>query len=502
MKHKTLLILLTIFLVSCAIKDFKMPSWDVELTSIPLMNENFPASDLEGGNVIIKGDSLIVLIEDQLECVTPDLSAQLSAFTSDIQLLADVDTTFCFNIETTQTNTTFKLEEGEFESGEMLITYSGSYNFNSISVSFGQIVNEDETPFTIILEPSDFINHKYVVDFSDKKLVQQDIISEIWTTDIKVCCSVNNPAETNFGTVDFLINDNFVFSWLKGFVDTIIAPDAAVNVEIEYPTGIEDAVMLEEVSMFLTIYNQIGCELELMGELVAYKRGEVVDRVFLEELEGVDFTVQASPGIGEEAITRIEILNHERFHYAIRRMPDQFAYENPSYQINNYDKEPGVISSNDQSIICEYRIEIPFMATFSECLIYPDKVLEVKISEESQELIENRVNKASIQLIITNDFPVGGNLDLFISSVELEANEIELEQAELKFLNYSIDRCVDEQKYNFELSKQDLNVFVRDKVYLRTRVSFHNGDGVVIIMPSDNLKVKGFLNASVKVEDN
>ena len=52
MKYKLLFLFVTLFLVSCGITDFEMPSWDVKLTCIPLMNEDYPASDLIGDNII------------------------------------------------------------------------------------------------------------------------------------------------------------------------------------------------------------------------------------------------------------------------------------------------------------------------------------------------------------------------------------------------------------------------------------------------------------------
>src|SRR5690554_978038 len=158
MKPKMLIYFFVLLLTACGITDFDMPSWDVELTTIPLMNMDFPASDLESENIIIEDGNLIAIIEDQLEEVTPELSAHLYASTPDIPLVASQDNSFTLSIQNVQSNTTFRLVEGELESGQMVLTYSGDYNFNTISISFEQIVNEDETPFAFNLHPNDFTN--------------------------------------------------------------------------------------------------------------------------------------------------------------------------------------------------------------------------------------------------------------------------------------------------------------------------------------------------------
>lgn len=500
MKRKILFFFLVLLLTACGITDFDMPSWDVELTSIPLMNKDFPASDLEGDNIIIEDGNLIAIIEDQLEEVTPELSAHLYASTLDIPLVASQENSFSLTIQNVQSTTTFRLVEGKLESGQMVLTYSGDYNFNTISISFEHIVNEDETPLSFILYPADFINDQYVVDFSGKKIVAQDINSDTWSTGVNVTSTANTPGDLILGEVDFLIDDNFVFEWFIGFIDTIIATDATADVEIDYPLGIENAVILDKISMYLTVYNQIGFELELMGDLVAYKNGVEVDRVLIHELEGVDLTIAAAYQVDMEAITTIEISNNERFNIMIRKMPDRFAYENPAYRINNFESEPGFISSIDQSVRSEYTIRIPFVGAFTDQIIYPDNVNEIVISEDNQELIEKRVNSATIQLEVTNGFPMGGVLDLFLSSTQLDNEALELGEAELNYLDNGIEVSGREQKYEFQLNREDLEVFLRDKLFMRTRISFYNSDGIVIILPSDNLKVKGSLNISMKVE--
>ncbi len=115
-------------------------------------------------------------------------------------------------------------------------------------------------------------------------------------------------------------------------------------------------------------------------------------------------------------------------------------------------------------------------------------------------MIDERVNSGSINLTVENTFPIGGILDIFLSSQELEPDEENLTLAELQFTDYDIQVTSNLQDYEISLSEEDLELFLHDKVYMRTRVKFHNSNGVVTILPTDNLVVKGNLNISVRID--
>jgi hypothetical protein len=239
-----------------------------------------------------------------------------------------------------------------------------------------------------------------------------------------------------------------------------------------------------------------------MGDLLAYRDGVVIDSLSIEKI-GEDFTIQASTVEGEETITTINIEDNQWINQMLRLMPDKMSFLNPTYKVNNLDGDnPGFVS-NQHTIRSEYRIKIPLKATFNDdYLIYPDNVYEVEISKDNQDLIDDRVNSATINLELINEFPIGGVLDLFVSSEELAADSLSLEQAELQYIGYSIEVSSDVQTYELELSKNDLDIFLRDLVFMRTRVRFYNSDGVVAILADDNLNVKGLLKMSLKIEGN
>ena len=500
MKNRILILFLTVFLVSCGITDFKMPSWDAELTSIPLMNEDFPASDLEGENIIVVDGELIAVVEDQLEEATPELSKNIVDSTPDLALLSNGQTTIRFEIQSINSNTSFRIIEGTFESGEMLFTFTGDVNnFTELQLTFNQLTSDGNT-LVLNLQPEDFIENVYIIDLAGLKLIEQDIDGEFWLIDILVFATSNETTGSNIGQGRLSIDDELVFSSFIGFINDVRTLDSEANVDIDYPSNVENAIILDEISMYFDIYNEIGFDFELMGDLVAFRDGVVIDSLSIATI-GVDFTIQASAVEGEETVTRVNIVDNQWINQMLRLMPDKLAFLNPTYKVNNFAGETPGFVSNQHTIRSEYKIHIPLKATFNDdYLIYPDKIYEVEISNDNQDLIDERVNSAKINLELINDFPIGGILDLYVSSEELATDSLSLELAEMKYLGYGIEVSNEVQTYELELSNDDLNLFLRDKVFMRTRVRFFNSDGVVAILADDNLNVKGLLNISLKIE--
>lgn len=502
MKHILIIILFSLLLVSCGLTDFEMPSWDVELTSIPLMNENFPASDLEGENIIIENDSLFAIVNDELEEATPELSKNIVDTTPDVNVLSAVPVDIRFEIQSVNTNTNFRIVDGEFESGEMLVHFIGNTsNFNILHLDFSQLISPNGQPLSLALTPSDFTNNIYIIDLEGITLADQDIAGEFWLIDIDVLAETNSANGTSVGAVKLTINDELFFKSFTGFIDDVRTLDTQTDVEINYPQNLENAVVLDEIAMYFDVYNKIGFEFELSGQLNAYRDDVLIDTIMLEDLDGFDFVIAASESEGLEKITHFEVVNNERVNQMLRLMPDNIAFINPTYKVSNIDDElPGFVS-NQHTIRSEYSIKIPFKATFnSDYIIYPDKLYDIEISKDNQDLIDERVNDGSIEIHVNNSFPIGGVLDIYLSSQELQANSESLDLAELKYTDYDIMEDSENQVYNITLSKDDLNLFLHDRVFMRTRVKFHNSNEVVTIFPNDSISVKGQLNISVRID--
>ena len=504
MKHIIIVLILTLLLVSCGITDFEMPSWDVDLTSIPLMNEYFPASDLEGENIVIQDGNLVAVVEDQLEETTPELSKNISDSTFFVPINSNEQVSIDFEIQSLNTNTNFRIQEGTFDSGEMIIHYRENYaNFDTLKFTFNQMLDNDGETLQLNLTEEDFIDDRYIINLAGKKLTDQNIDGEFWLINIDIYASSQTIADgQEVGEVKLSINDRVFFRDFLGFIDDIQSLDSESNVDIDYPNEVENAVTLDEISMYFNVFNEIGFEFELMGDLVAYRDGTAIDTISLESLNDVDFTIPAAPEMGVINSSTIEIVGNDRINQMLRLMPDKIALSNPTYIVNNIDDEnPGFVSIIEHSVWSEYRIEIPFRATFNDdYIIYPDKLYDVEISQDNQELIDERVNEAEIALFVENTYPIGGILDIYISSQELSPDEESLETAELQLTNYDIEVSADQQSYSIQLDKDDLDLFINEKIYMRTSVRFHNSDGVVVILPQDNLSVKANLQISVRID--
>ncbi|MFA7056150.1 MAG: hypothetical protein WC155_01140 [Candidatus Cloacimonadales bacterium] len=501
MKYKLLFLFVTLFLVSCGITDFEMPSWDVKLTCIPLMNEDYPASDLIGDNIIAEDGYLFAFVEDGLEEATPILDKHITDSTPPIQLLSNQTFPINFEIHSIATNTAFRITEGKFESGEMSISYDGDFtDITMLNLTFNQLYYDDQV-VQLGLTPEDFTNNQYILDLANVTIKDQNINGEFWIINIAVTAMSSLPEGSLLGKITISIDDLVVFSEFTGFIDDIRALDSETNVEITYPNNIENTVILDQISMHFYIENEIGFNFELNGDLVAYRDELEIDRINIQNDTTIDFTINADTTYGDGVLTTIDVVDDVRINLMLRKMPDKIAFLNPVYRVNNIDETmPGFIS-NQHKINCRYEIEVPLRATYSDAhFIYPDKVFDVEISADNQKLIDEKVEEAEIILTLINGYPIGGVIDLYLSSQELTAESTSLAQAELIFSNYDLAVTGNPQKHILKLESGDFQVFKNDRIYIMTRVKFHNSEEPVSIMEADNLNIKGSLNVVVKIE--
>lgn len=501
MKYKLLFLFVTLFLVSCGITDFEMPSWDVNLTCIPLMNEDYPASDLVGDNIFAEDGYLFAFVEDELEEATPTLDKYLNDTTPPVQLYSNIYAVINFLIRAINTDTDFRITEGKFESGEMLISYDGDFtDITTINLTFSQLYYGNQV-VQLELTPEDFTDNQYILDLANITIKDQNIEGEFWIINIAVTAMSSLPEGNHIGKITISIDDSVVFSEFTGFIDDVRALDSETNVEITYPNNIENTVILDQISMHFYIDNEIGFNFELNGDLVAYRDELEIDRINIQNDTTIDFTIQADTTIGFGVLTTIDVVDDVRINLMLRKMPDKIAFLNPVYHVNNIDEiTPGFVS-NQHKINCRYEIEVPLKATYSDAyFIYPDKVFEVEISPDNQKLIDEKVNEAEIILTLINGYPIGGVIDLFISTQKLTADPNSLAQAELKFSDYDLAVAGEPQKHILELTTEDLKVFKHDSIFIMARLKFHNSIEPVSIMETDNLNIKGSLNVVVKIE--
>jgi hypothetical protein len=509
MKFRYLLLLVAMIITACGVTDFEMPSWDVQISNISLMNKTFPASDLESEDIIVQNDSLIAKVDGRIEETSPELVKSVSSNTPNLPLLAEQQTSQSLALQALTPETQIRVQQGLIEEAEMVMTFDNLANeFTSVDISFTHLLNQDLTPHELTVHANEIdSNNKYYFDMSGLILGSQDPNADNLIISFDFFPHSSSTSVVNLGTVQMSINDDIYFQSFTGFISDVRALDYTSDVDIDYPSNVEDAIRIEQANIYFWVYNEIGFDLDFQAELVAFKDGAEVDRFTIhEDLDNVDFHVSGADIPGESKLTKISIVNNERANQMLRLMPESIALENPYYEVNNVDESvPGFVDKN-HAVACDYEIDIPFTATISSNYqIVPDRVTEVEIDSANQDIIEDSVNSAGVVMEIDNSFNLGGKMDIFIASFELTDEDSSLMNAEIRLLDNVINASENGQTLSIDLAKgedgKDLDTFLNDKVYMRYRIEFFDSSDPVTVMASDYITIKGSLNMNITIDE-
>ncbi len=507
MKLRYLILLCGLVIAACGLTDFEAPSWEVGLRNIPLMNRTFSAADLEGENIIIENDTLKVTIEGSIEEVAPALVKSVNSSTPDLPLVSNQSTPNSLFLQSLTPETEIRVLNGIIESGVMDIELNDSFlDFNYIEIQFNQLLNSDGSTHILTINKNDFIDSMYLFHLDGLTLGSQDLNEENIILDFNLYCSSDLADNTPLGLIRLSMQDDIMFSEFNGYINDVRALDYEQDVDIDYPQNVEDALMIKSANIYFTIYNEIGFDFYFLGDLVAYKDGAEVDRISIHEDLGVDFTAAAATNPGQVMTTDINIVDNERANQMLRLMPDRIAFINPLYEVNNVTAtEPGFVS-NQHTIRCDFNVVIPAeIDVFSDYSIIPNDYIEIEIDSANQDMIDDRVDSASIDLTLINNFDFGGKVDLYISSTEIDTSQVSLDNSEIQLLDNEINATSEEQIISIELSKgelnKDLNTFLNDKIYVRFRVKLNNTDGYLVVMANDGLTIKGDLSLNVMIDE-
>ena len=510
MKFRYLLLsILTMLLLACGLVDFERPVWDVTLQNVPLMNEDFPASDLIGENIAVLGDTLTAYIDGNLEKVTADLVKSINAQTGNIPLISGVESTGNnFFLQSLSPDTEIRVVNGLILEGEMIVQFdNGDVNDVSLlTIEFIQLKEADGSSRVENITSSQWVNNEYVIDLAGLTLEAQDPDAEAIVVGFDVVLVSLQPDGTNVGSIKLAMQGELEFESFTGFINDLRALDFESDLDIDYPVNFENSVIVDQASIFFDVYNKIGFEFILMGDLVAFKDGAEIDRITLEDDLSTELKIDGNDAPGSSKLTEIEIVNDARVNEMIRLMPDNINFVNPYYSVNNVSSVAAGFVSNADGVYCDYRIEVPLIAEItSDYFITPEKLTSIEIDKSNQDILRDRVNSGNIELMIDNGYPLGGSVDVFIASHEITSDSLSMMTSEIQLLNNEIVADQYNQLIFIELEKglenYDLNAFLNDEVFIRFRVKFNNTDGNVIIMHDDNINVNGSLNIDIHIED-
>jgi len=264
--------------------------------------------------------------------------------------------------------------------------------------------------------------------------------------------------------------------------------------------GFEGSIRFEDMEMRMNFYNQIGMELQLNLDIVAYKnnKNESLKLTFDQDPIIIGPRLPGSSINTEELILDVTNSNLVEF---IEFLPEDIIIEG-----NAVVEGEGEVSL-DNEVWSNYHIYSPFFLKVRDDAQYTSKIETSNIVQEVQDaILKDNILETSLNLALSNGLPIGAQMKIYISidpdnifdetnidsSEKMIIDDIYLQSGTLNSDNY-VDEIFEDDSYYRPISDRELLIFTNDNVYIASKVFLDDTEGndLVKFRSTDELNVFG-----------
>lgn len=501
------LALVFLALAACDIAKPHLPQWDVDLT-VPLMNERFFVSDLADSVNLIVGDDQVLTLINSGQAETPifgHVNFNPGIEVNNLTLLSGIDLDLTLPLQD-PTGSVF-LSFGEFTQGYLQYLFDVDDAADvQVTLSLPDVQDPNGTPLALVFNGSENWQSYDLpgchIGIEDSGLIQ-DSLRFVFNV------QSNQPDGTPVGTAALRLNTQIGFRIFQGYLyDYVRALEGTVStIEIEYPFDIEEAIALNQASVMLEVTNEVGFGAEFHGSIRATntRSGEIRIIPVVDE-DGNFFHVDPATLTGS-TVTELNFTNN--ISQILQIMPDTVEIFDSYLLINGgANGVPGFVEEHDK-LYCDYTINAPFVFEFFDHTFELSDVTEVNISEDTRDLIADRVLGANLTVGAVNKVPVGAVATMYVGTTpEVDPGDpasyafsktVTLHSSQYSGPDVNQDG---EQIIQLGLTEEELNLFENPLLYLRWTFSFEPSNGPVTIYASsaDYIQLKAMLSAKVLVD--
>ncbi|HPH71168.1 MAG TPA: hypothetical protein PK928_01655 [Candidatus Cloacimonas sp.] len=498
-KYYFILITALVFLGACEVKKPTMPSWSVKL-NIPLINDFFYVSDLvDSVNIVLNEDNILTVTANG-EATTNEFGNL--PFNPNINLtgIPLIGSSYDFYIPFTDPTGTVEiayaeLAEGVFESRLRNV----DPNVDQISLVFHDIYLPNSNQ-NLVISSDNFDN--WVTTNLDGMHLGTPNTNEI-ITQLHISIQVNStlPAGTQVATLDFRSDSMISLGEFRGGLHNypVNLNDSDSSINIDYPHGLDQTLTLEEASLQLTLQNYIGFGAEFSGQLKATNAAGVSRIIDILDENGNNFQIQ--PALQDGPVV-MNFNLYDNITELLQLMPTTIQVIGGCFEIES-DNNIGSVKPTD-TMHLDYLINAPLIFTLHEHEIVINEEHEFSIPEDNRERIQKNALSASLNMQIQNMLPIGASAKLFLSNtpnidIHNPGTYSFLKQVEI----HSFNQNPGFQDVELELTKDELDLFASEQVYMRWSFSFEETGSPVTIHASsgDYIHLKGMISAEILIEE-
>jgi hypothetical protein len=502
----TLLLLLIILLSKCGFPEtYSGVSWNT-LLNIPLLNKIYPVIDLEdGSNIIIEDDQIYLVYREELESDEVAAELKISAKSSELVMISSIETGSFISIPIDEIDE-IDLIYGIIEEGFIKVeVIEPRPELDELNITFLNIFDLEGNPFNTVIE--DFENSIHSFDISGYSVGEvgaEEVINEL---DFFIQTSSQQQFD-DLAYIRLFYDDSIYFQYFRGYLNEkeIELHDEVINNDVNMPSNLSNALQLEEAVLELTFTNELGFDAKFIGTLTGINDKDNNEST-LQLTEDDNVVFLGAEDIDTPKTTTVVIDKPELADF-INVFPEQIIIENSSFILGNIDLTPGFAKATDKNRGV-FSLTISSVFSLSNETVVPDTVLTIEISKKNREYIEEYLEEVSLTMILENTLPVGAMVDLYFSE---SADTLHIfnpgDNPEIQTILFSGNKVSSTISDNepmimeIELSmeREDLELFLREKIYFALKINFDESNGSVTILPDHYLKVLGRINVNINVD--
>ncbi len=492
---------IVLFLSACGVKEWTMPQWDVTLR-IPLINEKYYILDLaDGENLIIDEDNVLVM-QGAGSISTPEFGSLYygaAIDTDPIPLTANV--AINLQIPIVDQINQYELVYGVLESGTIETLFSNiAPSVQSIVITFHHISQPNGATLEILYEtPGIWMS----TDLTGCWIGTPNTNQVIGEMGVSINAIANEPNGSVVGTVQIRNQGGFRFSEFKGILHDyrLDMQEASASLDISYPLGIDQAVILTQVRLVIDLENHIGFDCTFHGDFFATNTvtGDMLSIPIL-DTNDQPFTIHAA--IGGSPVTA-SLVMAENIVPLLQIMPDIIEIRNAHFIVSSNNTNPiGSVRMTD-IIRGDYTVSSPFRFILTGNPIEIRDPIKVEITQQNQTMIRKNARSASFDFGITNRLPLGATTTVYIgTSPNIDADDP---------TTYSITKSATIQSANsnpshqfipIQLNNEELMIFANPEIYLKWVFQFESTNGVPVTIyatTNDFIQLRSMLTAELLV---
>ncbi|HOV16651.1 MAG TPA: hypothetical protein PLF50_04055 [Candidatus Cloacimonadota bacterium] len=490
------LLILCLMFCGCEIKNFNLPSWNVNL-KVPLINEHYYVSDLvDSVNFFMENDSIIVQASGDFEAnPLNNIPVVLLDEPEDATLLSGIEATGSFSLS--QAQDSIRLSYGIISQGEIDFNFSNmAPEVTSASLVFQEFRDNTGAPLTISYNNMTGWRSVNLEGYFFGQEGSDNVINQL-DYDLHVTSSL--PIGTPVGNLEIRMDGPVYFSLIRGIVTSykILMNNSLANVDVEYPEGVSDAIQIKSAKITIDVHNPYSFACLMNGQI--YGRNddgeEAVYNIPQSEAYLIHPVNDASGGFTRLIFEGTEVNN------LVQIMPTHVELREAFFSVYNPNHQIGEMNIHEL-LNGTYIVRTPLVLEFTDKEIMPADSTEIEISDDNIDLIEENINDVHLMMSIVNRLPIGGQITLFFSTdpnFRPDVNDPSqlVKSAHLSALTYQ------EQEIDLNLDKNEIKMFTHPFVYMRLKIKFDNTNGPVSITatPEDYIGIRCMLQVNAHIEE-